>query len=115
MRYLRERTGAGRLRIRIELGGLRTAGEFRRRVREACDVPGHLGPGADALDEAMRELGWLGEREVELCCTGLERLAARDVELHALVIETLSEWRRFWRQRPERPRDVRPQSVHLRF
>lgn len=84
--------------ININLLKLRTKQDFLNIMNYELNFPSYFGSNLDALDECMRDLSWIQEKNIVLNFNNIEKLKERNSELYHLVHDMLSFYQKYWKE-----------------
>jgi hypothetical protein len=86
-----ELSRAGLREARIDGAAISSKQDLMAALAEALELPDYFGGNWDALDEVLRDLGWLEARGHVLVVTGADDLRAREPDL-IQGLETSWKW-----------------------
>ncbi|SIA42286.1 Barstar (barnase inhibitor) [Mycobacteroides abscessus subsp. abscessus] len=84
--------------IDINLLKLKTKQNFLNILNQELNFPSYFGSNLDALDECMRDLGWIQEKEIILNFNNINKLKNRNSELFYLIHDSLSFYKQYWEE-----------------
>ena len=84
------------LAISVNLSRIKTPHNLMQRMREAFELPAYFSGGFDSLNDCMRDLGWLPQREIHIAFCGLADLKQRQPKLFADIADCLELYRDYW-------------------
>ena len=84
--------------IDINLLKLKTKQIFLNTLNQELNFPSYFGSNLDALDECMRDLSWIQEKEIILNFNNINKLKDRNSELYYLIHDTLSFYKQYWEE-----------------
>jgi len=96
-RFIRQTlTHPDALAISVNLSRIKTPHNLMQRMREAFELPAYFSGGFDSLNDCMRDLGWLPQREIHIAFCGLADLKPRQPKLFADIADCLELYRDYW-------------------
>ena len=96
-RFIRQTlTHPDALAISVNLSRIKTPHNLMQRMREAFELPAYFSGGFDSLNDCMRDLGWLPQREIHIAFCGLADLKQRQPKLFADSADCLELYRDYW-------------------
>ena len=84
--------------IRINLAILKTKQEFLNKLCDELSFPSYFGKNLDALDECMRDLGWIEDNKIIIQFTNINKIQDRNNKLYEIIYDSLSFYQDFWRK-----------------
>ncbi|HHX2517446.1 TPA: barstar family protein [Neisseria subflava] len=84
--------------IDINLLKLRTKQNFLNILNQELNFPSYFGSNLDALDECMRDLSWIQEKNIVLNFNNIDKLKDRNSELYYLIYDALSFYKKYWKE-----------------
>lgn len=84
--------------IDINLLKLKTKQNFLNILNQELNFPSYFGSNLDALDECMRDLSWIQEKEIILNFNNINKLKDRNSELFYLIHDALSFYKQYWEE-----------------
>lgn len=84
--------------IDINLLKFKTKQNFLNILNQELNFPRYFGSNLDALDECMRDLSWIQEKEIILNFNNINKLKDRNSELYRLIHDALSFYKQYWEE-----------------
>ena len=84
--------------IDINLLKLKTKQNFLNILNQELNFPSYFGSNLDALDECMRDLSWIQEKEIILNFNNINKLKDINSELYNLINDALSFYKQYWEE-----------------
>ena len=107
-RFIRQTlTRPDALAISVDLSRIKTPYNLMQRMQEAFELPAYFSGGLDSLNDCMRDLGWLPQREIHIAFCGLADLKQRQPKLFASIADCLELYRDYWHGNPQEHKIVR--------
>lgn len=95
------------LAISVDLSRIKTPHSLMQRMQEAFELPTYFSGSLDSLNDCMRDLSWLPQREIHIAFCGLADLKQRRPKLFADITDRLELYRDYWHGNPQEHKIVR--------
>ena len=95
------------LAISVDLSRIKTPNSLMQRMQEAFELPAYFSGGLDSLNDCMRDLGWLPQREIPIAFCGLADLRQRQPKLFTDIADCLELYCNYWHGNPQEHKIVR--------
>ena len=96
------------LAISVDLSRITPPHRLMQRMQEAFELPAYFNSGSlDSLNDCMRDLGWLPQREIHIAFCGLADLKQCRPTLFADIADCLELYRTYWHGTPQEHKIVR--------
>ncbi len=95
------------LSISLDFSNLRAPHSLMQRMQEAFELPVYFSGGYDSLNDCMRDLAWLPQRNIRIRFLGLSDLRQRHPQLFADMLENIALYRDYWHGNPQEHKIVR--------
>lgn len=107
-RFIRQTlTSPDTLAISVDFSRIKTPHNLMQRMQEAFELPTYFSGGLDSLNDCMRDLSWLPQREIHISFCGLSDLKQRQPKLFASIADCLELYRDYWHGNPQENKIVR--------